>query len=93
MEEKQAAIRRELERVFQEWSARTAFIGAAIFMLLSALDFYAVPALAARFLAYRVAVAVLLTACGAFCAARARPRWRGERSSSACWPPRRRWRR
>jgi PAS domain S-box-containing protein len=66
MEERQACVLRELDGIFREWSARTAFLGAAIFLLLSPLDFYAVPAHAARFLAYRLAVAALLAASGAF---------------------------
>jgi PAS domain S-box-containing protein len=66
MEEKQACIRRELDGVFREWSAGAAFTGAAIFLLLSPLDFYAVPAHAPRFLVYRLAVAALLGVSGAF---------------------------
>jgi len=50
-------IRSELERLFREWSIRTAPIGALIFLLISPLDFASVPELARRFLAYRVATA------------------------------------
>ena len=50
-------LRRELERLFREWSVRTAPIGALIFLLIAPLDFIGVPELAARFLAYRVAAA------------------------------------
>ena len=50
-------IDQELERLFREWSVRTAPIGALIFLLISPLDFISVPALAVRFLMYRVAVA------------------------------------
>jgi PAS domain S-box-containing protein len=74
MEERRAYIRRELDGVFREWSARAAFSGAAIFLLLSPLDFYAVPARAARFLVFRIAIACLLTGAGFFLR---RPRSRG----------------
>ena len=74
MEEKQACIRRELDRTLQEWSASTAFVGAGIFLLLSPLDFYADPPHAAHFLVYRLGVAALLVWCGWFLR---RPRRRG----------------
>ncbi len=63
MEEKQTYIRRELDRIMQEWSARTALLGAAIFLSLSPLDFYTAPDHALRFLGYRIVVALALIAC------------------------------
>ena len=50
-------ISRELERLFREWSVRTAPIGALIFLLIAPLDFISAPGLAVRFLLYRVAAA------------------------------------
>ena len=50
-------IGRELERLFREWSVRTAPIGALIFLLIAPLDFISAPELAVRFLVYRVAAA------------------------------------
>jgi PAS domain S-box-containing protein len=64
MEEKQAYIRREVDKILQEWSARTAFLGAGIFLCLSLLDFYCVPGHAVRFLGYRIAVAAVLCGTG-----------------------------
>ena len=46
----------------QEWSARTALLGAGIFLCLSLLDFSCVPDHAVRFLGYRIAVAAFLAA-------------------------------
>lgn len=65
MEEKQAFISRETEKIFREWSARAAVIGAVIFLFLSLLDFSFVPALAVRFLGYRIVVAAFLAATAA----------------------------
>ena len=64
MEEKQAYIRRELDKLFQEWAAITALLGAAIFLVLSPLDFFSVPDHAVRFLGYRIVVAAILAGCG-----------------------------
>ncbi|HWR96795.1 MAG TPA: PAS domain S-box protein, partial [Candidatus Methanoperedens sp.] len=66
MEEKEACIRREVDRTLQEWSARAAFIGAVIFLLLCPLDFYADPPHAVRFLLHRFIIAAVLVSCGAF---------------------------
>jgi PAS domain S-box-containing protein len=65
MEEQQSYLRRELDRIFQQWSARAATVGAVMFLLLSPLDFYSDPPHARRFLGYRLAVAALLLAAGA----------------------------
>ncbi|HEY6000293.1 MAG TPA: PAS domain S-box protein [bacterium] len=73
MEQKSAGVRRELDRIVQEWAARTAFIGAAMCLALGPLDFYAVPGRALRFLAYRCAVSAWLVAVGLFLR-RPRPR-------------------
>jgi len=62
VEEKQTYIRRELDRILQERSVRTALLGAAIFLILSPLDFFGDPDHALRFLGYRVVVAALLIA-------------------------------
>jgi len=62
MEGKQAYIRRETDRILREWSARTAVLGAGMFLSLSLLDFYCVPDHAVRFLGYRVVVAAFLAA-------------------------------
>jgi two-component system, cell cycle sensor histidine kinase and response regulator CckA len=62
MEEKQTYIRREMDKILQEWSARASVLGAGIFLALSLLDFYCVPDHAVRFLGYRVAVAAFLGA-------------------------------
>ena len=62
MEDKQTYIRRETDRLLQEWSARTAVLGAGIFLCLSLLDFYCVPDHAVRFLGYRIVVAAFLAA-------------------------------
>ncbi len=48
-------VHQELERLFREWSIRTAPIGALIFLLIAPLDFISVPELAPRFLYYRIA--------------------------------------
>jgi PAS domain S-box-containing protein len=60
MEEKQGYIRQETDRILQEWSMRTALLGAGMFLSLSFLDFYCVADHAVRFLGYRVAVAAFL---------------------------------
>ncbi len=65
MEERPASIQPELDRIFREWSERAALLGAALFLALSPLDFYGAPALAWRFLAYRVAAAAALVASAA----------------------------
>jgi len=62
VEDKQTYIRRETDRILQEWSARTAVLGAGMFLSLSLLDFYCVPDLAVRFLGYRIVVAACLLA-------------------------------
>ena len=62
MEEKQDYIRRETDRILQEWSVRTAVLGACLFLCLSLLDFYSVSERAVRFLVYRIVVAVFLAA-------------------------------
>ena len=62
MEDKQTYIRRETDRLLQEWSARTAVLGAGIFLCLSLLDFYSASDHAVRFLGYRVVVAAFLAA-------------------------------
>jgi len=62
VEDKQTYIRRETSRILQEWSARTAVLGAGMFLCLSPLDFYCVPDHAARFLGYRAVVAAFLAA-------------------------------
>jgi PAS domain S-box-containing protein len=62
MDDKQAYLRREIDRILQQWSARTAAIGACVFLCLSVLDFYSVPEHAARFLGYRVVVTAFLAA-------------------------------
>ena len=62
MEDKQAYIRRETGRLLQEWSARTAALGAGMFLCLSLLDFYCVSDHAVRFLGYRIVIAAFLTA-------------------------------
>ncbi|MHB8834445.1 MAG: PAS domain-containing hybrid sensor histidine kinase/response regulator [Candidatus Methylomirabilia bacterium] len=65
MEDKQTYIRRETDRILQEWSARTAVLGAGMFLSISLLDFYCVPDLAVRFLGYRIVVAACLLATAA----------------------------
>ncbi len=50
-------VEQELERLFREWTVRTAPLGALIFLLIAPLDFISVPELAPRFLLYRLAVA------------------------------------
>ena len=60
MEDKQTYIRRETDRLLQEWSARTAVLGAGIFLCLSLLDFSFVAEHAVRFLGYRIVVAAFL---------------------------------
>jgi len=62
MEDKQTYIRRETDRILQEWSARTAVLGAGIFLCLSLLDFSYVSDYAVRFLGYRIVVAAFLAA-------------------------------
>ncbi len=62
MENKKSFIRRETDRILQEWSARTAILGAGIFLCLSLLDFYCVSDHAVRFLGYRIVVAAFLAA-------------------------------
>lgn len=62
VEDKQTYIRRETDRILQEWSARTAVLGAGIFLCLSPLDFSFVSGHAVRFLGYRVVVAAFLVA-------------------------------
>ncbi len=62
MDDKSAYIRRETDRILQEWSARTAVLGAGMFLCLSLLDFYCAADYAVRFLGYRIAVATLLAA-------------------------------
>jgi PAS domain S-box-containing protein len=53
-------IGQELERLFREWTVRTAPVGALLFLLISPLDFISVPELAVRFLTYRAAAAAVL---------------------------------
>jgi PAS domain S-box-containing protein len=60
MEEKQAFIRKETDRILQEWSSRTALLGAGMFLALSLLDFCCVADHAVRFLGYRAGVAAFL---------------------------------
>lgn len=55
--EKPDYIRQELNRHFQEWAIKAAFIGAGIFLALSPLDFASSPEHARRFLGYRIATA------------------------------------
>ena len=62
MEEKQSYIRRKTDRILREWSARTAVLGAGMFLCLSLLDFSYVPDHALRFLGYRIGVAAFLVA-------------------------------
>jgi len=62
MEDKQAYIRREIDRLLQEGSARTAALGAGMFLSFSLLDFYCVPDHAARFLGYRIVISAFLVA-------------------------------
>ena len=62
MEDKQTYVRGETDRILQEWSARTAVLGAGIFLCLSLLDFSCVSDHAVRFLGYRIVVAAFLIA-------------------------------
>ena len=62
MEDKQTYVRREIDKILQQWSARTSEIGAVAFLSLSVLDFYSVPEHAVRFLGYRIVVAAFLAA-------------------------------
>jgi PAS domain S-box-containing protein len=65
VEDKQTYIRRETDRLLREWSARTAVLGAGIFLCLSLLDFFYVSDHAVRFLGYRIVVAAFLAATAA----------------------------
>jgi PAS domain S-box-containing protein len=71
--EKQSYLHQELDRLFREWSARTALLGAGIFLALIPLDFFSVPEHAVRYLALRVLAAAALVGCS-FLVRRARRR-------------------
>ena len=62
VEEKQSYVSRETDRILQEWSVRTAVLGAGMFLCLSLLDFFCVSDHAVRFLGYRIIVAAFLGA-------------------------------
>jgi PAS domain S-box-containing protein len=53
-------VARELDRLLHEWSVRAAAIGAAIFLLLSPLDYLSFPEQFTPFLRYRVGAALAL---------------------------------
>lgn len=73
METKEDFTRRELERVLQEWSARTALLGAVIFLALGPLDFFSSREHAVRFLCYRIIAAACLTGCALLLRRQRRP--------------------
>jgi PAS domain S-box-containing protein len=67
-------LKRELERLFQEWAVRTAPLGALIFLLIAPLDFISAPEHAVQFFLYRVAAAAGLLIVWRMAARAASPR-------------------
>jgi hypothetical protein len=53
-------IRQELARLLRDWCVKAFLFGAAVFLLLSPLDYVSVPSLFPRFLLYRLLMAVVL---------------------------------